>query len=211
MGKEKPTTKICKHCKTEIPYGAKVCPQCRKKQGLGGCLTAIIIFIALGLLGSCLAGKGNETVNTSSKNQIVSEKEESTEMQAETETSAVPNASESGTDSSPTADTSAPDQKETAELTMGQKNALSKAASYLSFTAFSYSGLIKQLEYEQFSTEDATYAADNCGADWNEQAAIKAQAYLDMSSFSRGSLIDQLKYEGFTQDQAEYGATAVGY
>lgn len=33
MGKEKPATKTCKHCKTEIPAGAKVCPQCRKKQG----------------------------------------------------------------------------------------------------------------------------------------------------------------------------------
>ena len=36
MKKEKPTTKICKYCKTEIPYGAKVCPQCRKKQGANG-------------------------------------------------------------------------------------------------------------------------------------------------------------------------------
>ena len=32
MKKEKPTTKLCKHCKTEIPYDAKVCPNCRKKQ-----------------------------------------------------------------------------------------------------------------------------------------------------------------------------------
>ena len=35
MAKEKPTTKICKHCKSEIPYDAKVCPQCRKKQKEG--------------------------------------------------------------------------------------------------------------------------------------------------------------------------------
>lgn len=33
MNKEKPTTKLCKHCKTEIPREAKVCPACRKKQG----------------------------------------------------------------------------------------------------------------------------------------------------------------------------------
>lgn len=91
------------------------------------------------------------------------------------------------------------------------QNALSKARDYLDYTAFSYSGLINQLEYEQFSTESATYAADNCGADWNEQAAKKAQDYLDFSSFSRQGLIDQLLFEGFTQVQAEYGVTAVGY
>lgn len=98
-----------------------------------------------------------------------------------------------------------------ANASLAQKNALSKADDYLSFTAFSYSGLIDQLEYEGFSTEDATYAADNCGADWNEQAAKKAQDYLDYSSFSRQGLIDQLLFEGFTQEQAEYGVTAVGY
>lgn len=54
--KEKPTTKVCKHCKTEIPYGAKVCPQCRKKQGASGCLIVIIVVIALGLIGSCMGG-----------------------------------------------------------------------------------------------------------------------------------------------------------
>lgn len=61
MKKEKPTTKICKHCKTEIPYGAKVCPNCRKKQGGGGCLTAIIVIVAIGLIGSCVGGgKSND-------------------------------------------------------------------------------------------------------------------------------------------------------
>ena len=52
---------------------------------------------------------------------------------------------------------------------------------------------------------------DNCGADWNEQAAKSAKSYLDFSSFSRSGLIKQLEYEGFTAEQAEYGATAVGY
>lgn len=99
----------------------------------------------------------------------------------------------------------------TQEMTMGQKNALSKAKDYLEYSAFSYSGLIEQLEFEGFSTEDATFAVDRCGADWNEQAAQKAQDYLDYSSFSRDSLIEQLEFEGFTAEQAEYGVTAVGY
>ncbi|MGV8907030.1 MAG: Ltp family lipoprotein [Acetobacterium sp.] len=95
--------------------------------------------------------------------------------------------------------------------TMGQKNALGKAKEYLDYTAFSHNSLIEQLKYEGFSDEDAIYAADNCGADWNGQAAQKALEYLDYSSFSRSGLIDQLMYEGFTGDQAEYGATTVGY
>jgi len=62
-----------------------------------------------------------------------------------------------------------------------------------------------QLEYEGFSQTDATSAAHNCGADWNEQAAKKAKEYLSYSSFSHDSLIEQLEYEGFTSSQAAYG------
>lgn len=99
----------------------------------------------------------------------------------------------------------------TESTTMGQRNALSKANQYLSIMAFSHSGLINQLEFEGYTTEEATYGADNCGADWNEQAAKKAQQYIDLMSFSRQGLIDQLKFDGFTQSQAEYGVSAVGY
>ncbi|MDD2960155.1 MAG: Ltp family lipoprotein [Lachnospiraceae bacterium] len=99
----------------------------------------------------------------------------------------------------------------TGEATIGEKNALAKAESYLEMTAFSYSSLIEQLEYEGFSTDEATYAADRCGADWKEQAAVQAQSYLDMTSFSRDGLLEQLEYEGFTSEQAEYGVAAAGY
>lgn len=95
--------------------------------------------------------------------------------------------------------------------TTGEKNALRSAREYLSFSAFSYTGLINQLEYEGYSTEEATYAADNCNANWNEQAAKSAKEYLDISSFSRQELINQLIYEGYTQEQAEYGVTQNGY
>lgn len=100
--------------------------------------------------------------------------------------------------------------KAEAAVTVSQKNALSKAKSYISYTAFSHDGLVEQLEYDQFSTADATYGADNCGADWNEQAAEKAKSYMSYSSFSRGSLIDQLEYDKFTPDQAAHGADSVG-
>ena len=91
------------------------------------------------------------------------------------------------------------------------KIAVQKAKDYLAYTAFSYSGLIEQLEFEGYSTENATYGADNCGADWYEQAAKKAADYLDYTSFSRAGLISQLEFEGFTHDQAVYGAEQNGY
>ena len=95
--------------------------------------------------------------------------------------------------------------------TKGERNALSSARQYLDYMAFSYKGLIDQLEYEGYSTEEATYAADNCGADWNEQAVKSAKQYLDYMSFSRSGLIEQLEYEGFTHEQAVYGAEQNGY
>lgn len=95
--------------------------------------------------------------------------------------------------------------------TTGQKNALEKANNYLSMMAFSRTGLIKQLEYENFSNADATYAVDNCGADWNAQAAKKAKSYLDAMAFSRDNLIKQLEFEGFTNEQAVYGVEQNGY
>lgn len=97
------------------------------------------------------------------------------------------------------------------EPTTGEKNALKSAQRYLSIMAFSYSGLVQQLEYEGYSHDEAVYAVDNCGADWNEQAAKKAADYLDMMSFSRDGLIDQLKYEGFSEEQAIYGVEKNGY
>jgi colicin import membrane protein len=96
------------------------------------------------------------------------------------------------------------------DLSAAQDNALEKAREYLSFTSFSRSGLIGQLEYEGFAAADATRAIDQLTVDWNSQAAMKAAEYLDVTAFSRSGLIDQLLYDGFTREQAEHGASASG-
>lgn len=96
-------------------------------------------------------------------------------------------------------------------VTLGMQNALKSAKQYLDYTAFSYTGLIKQLEYEEYSYDEAVYAVDNCGADWYEQAVKCGQQYLDYTSFSRDSLIRQLEYEGFTNAQAVYAVNELGY
>lgn len=91
-------------------------------------------------------------------------------------------------------------------VSSGERNALKRAKDYLEYSAFSYQSLKEQLEFEGYSSSEAIYAVDHCGADWNEQAYKRAKQYLDYSAFSYDGLIDQLLFEGFTQAQAEHGA-----
>ena len=148
-------------------------------------------FWAIGLLGVIivvnLASQGDSNVETQSNATETEQVDDSQDTSSNTEAE-VSNSNE----------------------TAGQENARESAESYLKFQAFSRTGLIKQLEFEDYSTEDATYAVDAVNADWNEQAAKSAKSYLDYSSFSRSGLIDQLLFEGFTQSQAEYGVSTTG-
>lgn len=88
--------------------------------------------------------------------------------------------------------------------TLSQKNAVAKAEQYLRIMAFSKSGLIEQLEYEGFSSEDATYSLDKITVDWNEQALLKAENYLSTMAFSKSGLAEQLGFEGFSDEEATY-------
>ena len=92
------------------------------------------------------------------------------------------------------------------KASMGEKMALASAKNYLRTMGFSKQGLIKQLEFEGYTTEEATYAVNNCGADWKEQAVKVAKNYLNTMSFSKQGLIDQREFEGFTTEEATYGA-----
>jgi len=89
-------------------------------------------------------------------------------------------------------------------------NARRTAESYLEYTAFSRSGLIKQLEFEGYTTAAATVAVDSLDVDWNDQAVKSAKNYLELQGFSHSGLVNQLEFEGYTPEQAEHGATAAG-
>lgn len=166
----------------------------------------IVAGVGALLLGVAIGGGGRSDNSriASLESQVEDLQEENAELRDQT--SAAPQ----GSETVDPAETEAPEPAGPT-LTLSQRQAIGQAESYLDYTAFSRSGLIGQLEYEGFSTEDATFAVDNIEVDWNAQAAASAQSYLDYSSFSRSGLIDQLLYEGFTPEQAEYGVTAVGY
>lgn len=94
---------------------------------------------------------------------------------------------------------------------LGEEQALGKAESYLSFSAFSKKGLGEQLKFEGFEQGEIDYALSQIEVDWSEQAVKKAKDYLNVSDFSKASLIEQLKFEGFTEEEAQAGVKGAGY
>lgn len=66
----KKETQICKHCKSEIPVGAKICPNCRKKQRgkLKWVILAIVILCVVGAItGGSEDGASKETTTQKKK------------------------------------------------------------------------------------------------------------------------------------------------
>ena len=95
--------------------------------------------------------------------------------------------------------------------TIGQREALQAAKSYLSFGSFSRAGLIRQLTSsygEGFSRADAVWGVNHAHANWYREAVQAAKSYLTTGSFSRAALIHQLESpygDQFTHAQAVYG------
>lgn len=77
-------TKLCKHCQTEIPKKAKVCPNCKKKQG--GIVKWIIIVVVVILI-IAIAGGGSDdkektnSGNTGTSNIANNDSEQETELE----------------------------------------------------------------------------------------------------------------------------------
>ena len=208
---------ICWKCGKTIPDNVKFCPEC------GVQMTAIPPVQPMSVPAPAYGRTSSETNSNQNTNGllkafvfVVSLVFFLSLFLKPTESSRSGNSSSSSSYSgssysSSTSAGSSSQRSSGSSATTGESNALQSAKSYLRVMAFSRSGLIEQLEYEGYSKSEATYAVDNCGADWYEQAAKSAKNYLDIMSFSRSGLIEQLEYEGFTHAQAVYGAEQNGY
>lgn len=175
----------CPTCGEIISENEKICPHCnaqiKSKKSVGKIVVIwACVIIGVSLLISGITGSLGD------------------DSEASTDTSSQ-KASQS-TSQKATADT-----QENDNVSMGQRMALESAKNYLRTMGFSKKGLISQLEFEGYTTSEATYAVNNCGANWKEQAVRVAKNYLNTMPFSRQELIDQLEFEGFTSEEAAYG------
>ena len=101
----------------------------------------------------------------------------------------------------------------TISATGNEKAALHKAKSYINSTSRGYSRscIIERLEDAGFSYNEAQFGADNCGADWNQEAAFQAGIYIRIyPNLTFTEMLESLEYDGFTYNEAVYGAYANG-
>ena len=77
--------KICKYCKSEIPKGAKICPNCRKKQKgpLGIIIAVVAIFVLIGAIAGGGSDSKSETASSDSNTSTTLEKTNTDEATAE--------------------------------------------------------------------------------------------------------------------------------
>lgn len=81
MSSKEGETKICKHCQSEIPKKAKVCPNCRKKQG-GKLKWILIAIIVVAIIGAAMSRNDNEN-DVKKVSETTSETKTKTETKAE--------------------------------------------------------------------------------------------------------------------------------
>lgn len=88
---ESKDTKVCKHCQSEIPKKAKICPVCKKKQGLPKWAIVLIVILVLAAIGSASGGNSdNSETTTNSQSSSKNETQDSTPEVKEVETESEP-------------------------------------------------------------------------------------------------------------------------
>ncbi len=65
---EKPMKK-CKYCQTEIDSKAKICPNCRKKQGMPKWAIFLIVIVVIGIFAASSGGSKNDSAKNGGSNE----------------------------------------------------------------------------------------------------------------------------------------------
>lgn len=117
-------TKTCKHYKSIIPKGAKVCPFCRKRQGSAGKWILIIIIVIV--IFAAINGGNNE----SSSNSNVSDSDTTIQSDNNSNDSTIPTPSNATASSDIVASDSTTDEKESAGLTEEKYNSIETGMTY---------------------------------------------------------------------------------
>lgn len=85
------------------------------------------------------------------------------------------------------------------------EEAFRTAEVYLEMGGISQSQLAEMMELEGCKPKEAEYIAENCDADWNEQAVLAARGHREYKSMSDDELLEMLIFQGFSEVQAAYG------
>ena len=168
--KKENETKLCKHCKTPIPKDAKVCPNCRKKQG--GVGKWIIIGVIVVILLAALFGGGDDKpkkVENSKVESTQQDEKKSEEPKTDVNTEEVKDIFEVG---------------ETAELNDVQVTLLSyKESKGSEYNKPSDGNVFLMAEFE---------IVNNSDSEMNVSSVMSFEAYADDYSlnYSFGALMD---------------------
>lgn len=163
-------TKLCKHCKTLIPKDAKVCPNCRKKQG--GVGKWIIIGVIVVILLAALFGGGDDKLKKVENSKVEStqqDEKKSEEPKTDVNTEEVKDIFEVG---------------ETAELNDVQVTLLSyKESKGSEYNKPSDGNVFLMAEFE---------IVNNSDSEMNVSSVMSFEAYADDYSliYSFGALMD---------------------
>ena len=176
------------------------------KENHSALLYRLLMFALMAVLAvsvAFLSGCSSKNDDSGDAGEVKAEQKESGDPVADDKAMVEANAGkDSGSDAK--AESSAP-------LTEDEKAAALEDAETLFRVHYaSYNGLIWYLSDHGHTEAAAQYAADNCNADWNQEAVKCAQYYLKTMTMDRDELLGQLEYEGFTSSQAEHAANSVG-
>ena len=62
-----------------------------------------------------------------------------------------------------------------------------------------------------FTEEQARYGADNCQADWNEEALSAAKGYRRVLDLDYQGVKRQLEFNDYTSEQVQYALTNIDW